>query len=60
MTATNYKQTKRNTWTVTEARRGFSALLRAAELKGPQFITRRGRLVAVMISEEEWPRLQPA
>ena len=42
-------------WSVVEARRQFSALIRAAEER-PQLIKNRNRLVAVVIDPEEYAR----
>ncbi len=45
-------------YSVTEARRKFSDVLRKAETEGAVTITRRGRPVAVLLSIEEYRRLQ--
>jgi prevent-host-death family protein len=45
------------TWQVQEARRHFRELFNAAAEQGPQRIVRRGKRVAVVLSEEEWRRL---
>ena len=43
-------------WTVAEAKARFSELLERARSRGPQEITRRGHLTAVLVSAEEWER----
>jgi prevent-host-death family protein len=48
-------------WQVQEAKQRFSELLRAVEREGPQFITRHGEVIAVMVPIEEYRGLtQPA
>ncbi len=44
------------TWTVVEAKAKFSELIDKARAKGPQTITRNGRIAAVIVSGEEWDR----
>ena len=44
-------------WQVQEAKSKFSALLEAAERRGPQSITRHGRPVAVVLSAADYDRL---
>jgi prevent-host-death family protein len=44
-------------WTVRRAKARFSEFLDAAIKEGPQFVTRRGVEVVVLISIEEWRRL---
>jgi len=44
-------------WQVQEAKQRFSEVLRAVEREGPQFITRHGDEVAVMIDINEFRRL---
>ena len=46
-----------NTWQVQEAKARFSALLRDAARSGPQQITVRGHVAAVVLSVEEYERL---
>ncbi|MDQ2858818.1 MAG: type II toxin-antitoxin system Phd/YefM family antitoxin [Candidatus Eremiobacteraeota bacterium] len=46
-----------NAWQVQEAKSKFSAVLAEAERSGPQSITRRGQLVAVIVSAREYERL---
>jgi prevent-host-death family protein len=43
-------------WTVAEAKARFSELIDKAQTRGPQTITRRGRITVVVISAEEWQR----
>lgn len=43
-------------WTVAEAKSRFSEMIEQARAKGPQTITRRGRVAAVVVSAEEWQR----
>lgn len=44
------------TWTVAEAKARLSELLERARNQGPQTITRRGRVAAVVVSPQEWER----
>jgi prevent-host-death family protein len=44
-------------WQVQEAKARFSDLLREAKHSGPQQITIRGRVAAVVLSTEEYERL---
>jgi prevent-host-death family protein len=44
-------------WQVQEAKQKFSELLRKARRDGPQFVTRHGEEVAVVIDIEEFRRL---
>jgi prevent-host-death family protein len=49
------------TLTATEARKGFGALLqRAGRHQKPTAITRKGEVVAVLLSAEEWEDMQDA
>lgn len=43
-------------WTVAEAKARLSELLERVRDQGPQTITRRGRVAAVVVSPEEWER----
>jgi prevent-host-death family protein len=43
-------------WTVAEAKSRFSEMIEQARVKGPQTITRRGKVAAVVVSAEEWER----
>ena len=45
-------------WQVQEAKQRFSELLRKAETEGPQIVTRHGIEVAVVLSAEEYRRLE--
>jgi antitoxin Phd len=48
------------TWKVHDAKARFSELLDTTIKKGPQVVTRRGEEAAVLVSIEEWRRLQRA
>ena len=48
------------TWPVQEAKAQFSEFLDACLLEGPQMVTRRGTEAAVLVSVQEWRRLQSA
>jgi antitoxin Phd len=48
------------TWPVQDAKAQFSEFLDACLLEGPQMVTRRGTEAAVMVSVQEWRRLQSA
>jgi prevent-host-death family protein len=48
---------KRVEWQVQEAKAEFSALIIAAEKSGPQSVTKHGRRVAVVLSEDDYARL---
>ena len=41
-------------WQVQEAKQRFSEMLRAAEADGPQFVTRHGKEIAVIVDIESW------
>jgi prevent-host-death family protein len=44
-------------WTLQDAKNRFSAVVRAALDRGPQFITRHGRQTVVVMAAEEYARL---
>jgi prevent-host-death family protein len=44
-------------WQVQEAKQRFSELLRKAQIDGPQYVTKHGKDVAVVIDIEEYHRL---
>jgi len=46
-------------WQLQEAKQRLSELVRRAETDGPQFVTRHGQEVAVVMSAEEFRRLRP-
>ena len=46
------------TWSVRDAKARFSELLATTIKEGPQVVTRRGVKTAVMVSIDEWQRLQ--
>lgn len=45
------------TWQIQEAKARLSAVLRGAEMDGPQEITNHGRSVAVLLSRADYDRL---
>lgn len=45
-------------WTLQDAKNRFSAVVDAALLGDPQLVTRRGELVGVVLSAEEYERLR--
>lgn len=45
------------TWPIKEARARFSEMLDACLEQGPQLVTKRGSEAAVLMSMEEWRRL---
>ena len=45
-------------WALQDAKNKFSALVNAALAGEAQFVTRRGRPVVVVVSEEEYERLR--
>jgi prevent-host-death family protein len=47
-------------WPVQDAKARFSEFLEASLKEGPQIVTRRGVEAAVLVSVEEWRRLQQA
>jgi len=47
-----------NSWQLQQAKARFSEFLEAALKEGPQVVTRRGVEEAVLVSIEEWRRLQ--
>jgi prevent-host-death family protein len=42
------------TWGVAEAKAKFSEVVEQAQEKGPQRITRNGKLVGLLVSPEQW------
>ena len=48
------------TWPVQDAKARFGDFLDACLLEGPQMVTRRGTETAVLVSVQEWRRLQSA
>lgn len=44
-------------WQVQEAKQRFSELVRSALTAGPQFVTRRGERVVVVLAADEYERL---
>jgi prevent-host-death family protein len=49
-------ESKAASWTVAEAKAKFSEVLERARSRGPQTITRKGRVAAVVVAAEEWER----
>jgi prevent-host-death family protein len=47
-------------WQLQEAKQRFSELIRSVETDGPQFVTRHGEEVAVIINIAEYRRLRGA
>lgn len=45
-------------WQLQEAKQRFSELIRSVEVEGPQFVTRHGEEVAVVIDIAEYRRLR--
>jgi prevent-host-death family protein len=45
-------------WTLQDAKNRFSAVVDAAARGEPQMVTRRGKLVSVVLCAEEYERLQ--
>jgi len=43
-------------WQVQEAKQRFSEVLRAVEADGPQFVTRHGKEIAVIVDIDSWHR----
>lgn len=43
-------------WQLQEAKARFSEVVEASLREGPQWITRRGKETAVLVSAEEWTR----
>lgn len=53
--------TKENAhWQIQEAKQRFSELIRSVQSEGPQFVTKHGEEIAVVIDIEEYHRLHPA
>jgi prevent-host-death family protein len=48
----------RGHWQLQEAKQRFSELIRSVEVDGPQFVTRHGEEVAVVIDIVEYRRLR--
>lgn len=46
----------KHAWTVAAAKARFSEVIDRAKSDGPQTITRRGRITAVVVAAEEWER----
>jgi prevent-host-death family protein len=41
-------------WSLAEAKSRFSEVIRQAEQKGPQTVTRHGRAAAIVVSAQDW------
>jgi len=48
------RKTPKNTWSLQDAKARFSELVRLAETKGPQRITRHGEEVVVIVRASEY------
>lgn len=48
------------TWQIQEAKAHLSQVVREAAIAGPQYITHRGKQVAVLISQKEYDHLTQA
>lgn len=48
--------TKRQSWSLAEAKTHLSEIIRCAEAHGPQTVTRHGRKAAVIVAAEQWER----
>jgi antitoxin Phd len=48
------------TWPVQDAKARFSEFLDTCIAQGPQLVTKRGAEAAVLVSAQEWRRLQAA
>ncbi|MGH3415546.1 MAG: type II toxin-antitoxin system Phd/YefM family antitoxin [Actinocrinis sp.] len=46
-------------WQIQEAKQRFSELIRSVQADGPQFVTKHGEEIAVVIDIEEYRRLHP-
>lgn len=46
-------------WQIQEAKQRFSELIRSVQSDGPQFVTKHGEEIAVVIDIEEYRRLHP-
>lgn len=44
------------TWSLAEAKTHLSEIIRRAEERGPQTVTRHGRKAAVIVAAEQWER----
>jgi prevent-host-death family protein len=47
---------KPRTWTVADAKAKLSEVIELARSRGPQTITRNGRMAVVIVAAEEWER----
>lgn len=47
-------------WPIQDAKARFSQFLETCLTEGPQMVTKRGAEAAVLVSAEEWRRLQAA
>jgi prevent-host-death family protein len=46
-------------WQIQEAKQRFSELIRSVQADGPQFVTKHGEEIAVVIDIEEYRRIHP-
>ncbi len=54
-----HKAVKKNTWSLQDAKARFSEVVRLAETQGPQHVTRHGGEAVVILSADEYRKLQP-
>ena len=47
------------TWPVQDAKARFSEMLDSCVAEGPQLVSKRGAVTAVLVPIEQWERLQP-
>ncbi|HMD04297.1 MAG TPA: type II toxin-antitoxin system Phd/YefM family antitoxin [Candidatus Binatus sp.] len=45
-------------WQIQQAKARFSEMVERARTEGPQTVTRHGKIVAVLVPAEEYPRLR--
>lgn len=48
------------TWKVQDAKARFSEMLETCVTQGPQLVSKRGEITAVLVPIKEWERLQQA
>lgn len=54
-----HKVIKKNTWSLQDAKAHFSEVVRLAETQGPQHVTRHGGEAVVILSLDQYRKLQP-
>ncbi|MBL0157643.1 MAG: type II toxin-antitoxin system prevent-host-death family antitoxin [Bryobacterales bacterium] len=55
-----HKTTKKNTWSLQDAKARFSEVVRLAETQGPQHVTRHGGEAVVIIRSADFAKLAGA